>query len=163
MGMEYGVEDKIFGKILARLGNLDQQEGNYSSAMNWYRKSLKFNPNDKKPDKNLNFCHNKIINEKRKAMWDVKNAEDMIQKASILMSDSKYKLALEILQNTSKYVPDNEKKLFSKIFIAKANCHLNIRSYVTAIAEAEKAFGYWNECSEPFTIQGIAHEGLKKL
>ena len=46
---------------------------------------------------------------------------------------------------------------------AKANCHLNIRSYVTAIAEAEKAFGFWNEFSEPFTIQGIAHEGLKNF
>ena len=33
LSMEYGVEDKIFGKILARLGNLDQQEGNYSSGM----------------------------------------------------------------------------------------------------------------------------------
>ena len=83
--MEYGVEDKIFGKILARLGNLDQQEGNYSSglyakymdgptkkpfsAVNWYKKSLKFNPNDKKPDKNLNFCQNKLKNERRKALW----------------------------------------------------------------------------------------------
>ena len=83
-------------------------------AMNWYKKSLKFNPNDKKPDKNLNFCQNKIINEKRKAMWvsfyriirddfiknhfkDLKNAEDMIQKASILMSDSKYKLGLFLM------------------------------------------------------------------
>ena len=46
---------------------------------------------------------------------------------------------------------------------AKANCHLNIRSYVTAIAEAEKAFSFWNECSEAFTIQGIAHEGLKNF
>ena len=101
LSMEYGVDDKIFGKILARLGNLDQQEGNYSSglynvgaileayressrivstksfnglklpvlAVNWYRKSLKFNPNDKKPDKNLNFCQNKLKNEKRKALW----------------------------------------------------------------------------------------------
>ena len=33
LSMEYGVEDKIFGKILARLGNLDQQEGNYSSGV----------------------------------------------------------------------------------------------------------------------------------
>ena len=33
LSMEYGVEDKIFGKILARLGNLDQQEGNYSSGL----------------------------------------------------------------------------------------------------------------------------------
>ena len=38
-------------------------------AVNWYRKSLKFNPNDKKPDKNLNFCQNKLKNEKRKALW----------------------------------------------------------------------------------------------
>jgi len=33
LSMEYGVDDKIFGKILARLGNLDQQEGNYSSGL----------------------------------------------------------------------------------------------------------------------------------
>ena len=32
LSMEYGVEDKIFGKILARLGNLDQQEGNLLTA-----------------------------------------------------------------------------------------------------------------------------------
>ena len=28
LGMEYGVEDKIFWEILARLGNLNQQEEN---------------------------------------------------------------------------------------------------------------------------------------
>ena len=33
LGMEYGIEDKIFWKIFARLGNLDQQEGNELTAL----------------------------------------------------------------------------------------------------------------------------------
>jgi len=67
--MEHGVENKIFAKILARLGNINQQQYMFAEAIKWYRKSIKFNDLDQKPKKNLNLCQTKLRNERRKALW----------------------------------------------------------------------------------------------
>ena len=68
--MQHGVENKIFAKILARLGNINQQQYMFTEAIQWYKKSIKFNDLDQKPKKNLNLCQTKLRNERRKALWE---------------------------------------------------------------------------------------------
>ena len=78
--MQHWVENKIFAKILAQLGNINQQQYMFTEAIQWYKKSFKFNDLDQKPKKNLNLCETKLL-----GIIDEGNLQDISGKLTILM------------------------------------------------------------------------------